>query len=182
MFGEHNSVSQLLKAEYPDVVTVKGPCHLIHLASSYAALKLPKGLEGLCRVIFAHFHRSSKRQYASKELQQFFNGELHLMLSSGQTRIDPTFGASQQPLNGIYVGMPTTATLQEIKEIVSEDDVDVQNFRINCRNFFIKSIHQLQQRFDLNSKIYQVIECISPSKAAARFPLSLTELSRNCHT
>ena len=30
MFGEYNSVSQLLKLEYPNVVTVKCSCHLIH--------------------------------------------------------------------------------------------------------------------------------------------------------
>lgn len=63
MFGEHNSVTQLLKAEYPHIFTVKCSCHLIHLISSYAAMKLPKGLEDLCRDIYNinHFHRSSKR-------------------------------------------------------------------------------------------------------------------------
>lgn len=281
MFGKYNSVSQLLKAEYPNVVTVKCSCHLIHLASSYAALNLPKGLEDLCRDIFAHFHRSSKRQDTYKEFQEFFNVEPHQLLSHGQTRwlsleacvnrileqyealkhyfvmaanedpthsndrivkslhnkfnlaymeflsyqlqrfnafnrlfqgespllhilknevedlvrsiasdfmkihyvksttpkaVDPTIAECQQPLNKIYVGITATATLQEIKETVSEDDVDVQNFRTNCRNFLVESIHQLQQRFDLDSEIYYIIQCISPQKAAARVPPSLVEV------
>ena len=86
MFGEYNSVSQLLKAEYANIVTVKCSCHLIHLASTYAALKLPKGLEDLCRDIFAHFYRSSKRQDAYKEFQELFNVEPHQLLSPEQTR------------------------------------------------------------------------------------------------
>ena len=84
MFGEYNSVSQLLKAKYRNVATVKCSCHLIHLASF--ALKLPKGLEDLCCDIFAHFHHSSKRQDTYKEFQEFFNVEPHQLLSPGQTR------------------------------------------------------------------------------------------------
>lgn len=38
MFGERNSVSQLLKAEYKNVHVVKCSCNLIHLVSSYEAL------------------------------------------------------------------------------------------------------------------------------------------------
>ena len=45
MFGQYNSVSQLLKSEFPHVQIVKCSCHLIHLVSSYAALKLPKSVE-----------------------------------------------------------------------------------------------------------------------------------------
>ena len=45
MFGQFNSAAQLLKEEFPDVITVKCSFHLIHLASSQAAFKLPKGLE-----------------------------------------------------------------------------------------------------------------------------------------
>ena len=86
MFGEHNSVSQMLRAEYPNVYSVKCSCHLIHLASSYAAKMLPKHLEDLCRDIFNHFHRSSKRQDAYREFQEFFNVEPRQLLSPGQTR------------------------------------------------------------------------------------------------
>ena len=281
MFGEHNSVSQLLKADYPTVVTVKCSCHLIHLASSHAALTLPKGLEDLCRDIFAHFHRSSKRQNVYQEFQQFFNVEPHQLLSPGQTRwllleacvnrileqyialqhyfvlvtnedpthsnerilksldnkfnlayleflshqlerfnnfnrlfqgerpllhclkdeveglirsiasdfmkipfvkaaspkkIDPTKVENQLPLKEIYLGVAATATLHEIKENVPEDHVDVKNFYVNCRNFLIEIILQVQRRFDLDSEIYDVIQCISPKKAAARVPSSLAEV------
>ena len=86
MFGEYNSVSQLLRAEFPDVVTVKCSCHLIHLVSSKAALQLPKGLEDLCRDVFAHFSRSSKRQDTDKEFQEFFKVEPHKLLAPAQTR------------------------------------------------------------------------------------------------
>ena len=65
-------MSKLLTAEYPNVATVKCSCHLIHLVASYAALKLPKGLEDLCRDIFNHFHRSSKRQDVYQEFSEIF--------------------------------------------------------------------------------------------------------------
>ena len=86
MFGEYNSVFQLLRAEFPDVVTVKCSCHLIHLVSCKAALQLPKGLEDLCRDVFAHFSRSSKRQDTYKEFQEFFKVEPHKLLAPAQTR------------------------------------------------------------------------------------------------
>ena len=86
MFGSQNSVSQLLKSDVRHVHVVKCSCHLIHLASFYAALKLPKSLEDLCRDVYAHFSRSSKRQDASKEFQEFFEVEPHKLLSPGQTR------------------------------------------------------------------------------------------------
>ena len=86
MFGENNSVSQPLKSEVPFVQLVKCSCHLIHLVSSYAALKLPKSLEDLCRDVFNHFHCSSKRQAVYKEFQNFFNVEPLKLLGPGQTR------------------------------------------------------------------------------------------------
>ncbi|CAB4045860.1 Hypothetical predicted protein [Paramuricea clavata] len=48
--------------------------------------KLPKDLEDLCRDIYAHFHRSSKRQGVYKEFQSFFDVEPHKLLSPAQTR------------------------------------------------------------------------------------------------
>ncbi|XP_028407537.1 uncharacterized protein LOC114530155 [Dendronephthya gigantea] len=72
MFGQNHSVSQLLKSEISHVQIVKCSCQLIHLVSSQAALKLPKSVEDLCRDIYAHFHRSSKRQDTYKEFQAFF--------------------------------------------------------------------------------------------------------------
>ena len=86
MFGSQYSVSQLLKSDVRHVHVVKCSCHSIHLASSYAALKLPKSLEDLCRDVYAHFSRSCKRQDAYKEFQEFFEVEPHKLLSSAQTR------------------------------------------------------------------------------------------------
>ena len=86
MFGERHSVSQLLRSEFPHIFTIKCSCHLIHLASSYAALKLPKSLEDLCRDIFAHFSRSAKRQDAYKEFQAFFDVQPRKLLSPAKTR------------------------------------------------------------------------------------------------
>ena len=86
MFGEHHSVSQLLKKDYNHVKTIKCSCHLIHLASSKAALELPKSLEDLCRDVFSHFSRSSKRQKDYDSFQAFFEMEPLKIPSPGQTR------------------------------------------------------------------------------------------------
>ncbi|CAB4007568.1 E3 SUMO- ligase KIAA1586-like [Paramuricea clavata] len=86
MFGQYNSVSQLLKSEFSYVQLVKGSCHLIHLVSSHTALKLPKGVDDLCRDVYAHFSRSSKRQDVYKEFQAFFNAQPLKILSPAQTR------------------------------------------------------------------------------------------------
>ena len=71
MFGQYNSVSQLLKSEFSHVQLVTCTCHLIHLVSCHAALKLPKGVEDLCGDVYAHFSRSSKRQDVYKTFQAF---------------------------------------------------------------------------------------------------------------
>ncbi len=86
MFGQYNSVLQLLKSEFNYIQLVKCSCHLIHLVSSYAALKLPKGVQDLSRDVYVHFHSSSKRQDVYKEFQAFFDTEPHKLLSPAQTR------------------------------------------------------------------------------------------------
>ena len=86
MFGQFNSVVQLLKSEFSCVQTVKCSCHLIHLVSSYAASKLPKSVEDLCRDVYAHFHRSSKRQEVYKEFKAFYGTDPLKLLSPAQTR------------------------------------------------------------------------------------------------
>jgi hypothetical protein len=283
MFGEYNSVAQLIKSEYPKVVAVKCSCHLIHLASSYAALQLPKGLEDLCRNVFAHFNRSSKRQDVYKQFQQFYNVDPHRLLSPGQTRwlsleacvnrileqfvplqnyfilaanedpthsndrivkslhnkfnlayleflsfqlerfndfnrlfqsekpllhclkdqveelirstasdfmsityvkatnpkdIDPANATFHVPLADVYLGVAATTTLGEIKATLREDDVDVRNFLINCRNFLIEGIRQVQQRFDLNDDMHEIVQCTSPARAAHRVLPSLIVIVR----
>ena len=86
MFGQHNSVAQLLKSDFNFIQVVKCSCHLIHLVSSYAALKLPKSVEDLCRDLYAHFHQSSKRQDVYNEFQAFFGVKPLKILSPAQTR------------------------------------------------------------------------------------------------
>ena len=85
MFGQYNSVVQLLISEFSYIQAVKCSCHLIHLVSSYAASKLPKSVKDLCRDLYAHFHRSSKRQDVYKEFQAFFGVEPLQLLSPAQT-------------------------------------------------------------------------------------------------
>ena len=71
MFGENHFISQLLRSEVSYVQLIKCSCHLIHLVSSQAALKLPKTVEDLCRDVFAHFHRSSKGRTLLKNFKLF---------------------------------------------------------------------------------------------------------------
>ena len=86
MFGQYNSVVQLLTSEFPYVQAVKCSCHLIHLVSSNAAATLPKSVEDLCRDVYAHFHRSSKRQDVYREFQALFEVDPLQLLSPAQTR------------------------------------------------------------------------------------------------
>ena len=86
MFGQYNSVVQLVKSEFSYVLLVKCSCHLIHLVASYAASKLPKSVKDLCGAVYAHFHHSSKRQDVYKEFQAFFDTEPLKLLSPTQMR------------------------------------------------------------------------------------------------
>jgi hypothetical protein len=281
MFGEHNSVSQLLKSEYESVQVVKCSCHLIHLVSSYAAKMLPKSLEDLCRDIYAHFHRSSKRQDVYKEFQSFFHAEPLKLLSPAQTRwlslqacvnrileqfealknyfvfvvnddsthsndrihkslhnkftlayleflsyqlerfnsfnrlfqserpllhslksevegliksiacdfmkidyvkatkpkdIIPTSACFHVPLDKVYVGVGATATLREIEAGSIKEDV--VRFLTDCKKFLIESIVQIKQRFDLDAKFHEIVQCILPENAASMVPPSLEDICR----
>ena len=86
MFGKNHSVATLLEKQFPWIMTIKCSCHLIHLCSSYAAKKLPKSLEDLCRNIYSHFAMSSQRTKAFAEFQEFWKTERHKILRPGQTR------------------------------------------------------------------------------------------------
>lgn len=86
MMGPHNSVSQLIKAHYPQVFVSKCACHMIHLVASYACTKLSNSLEDLCRNVYNHFGRSPKNTAAFKEFQAFYEVKPHKMLRACQTR------------------------------------------------------------------------------------------------
>ena len=85
MFGSNESVVALLKKDYPDVVTIKCSCHMIHLCASYACLKLSTSLEDLVRNVYAHFSRSFKRFKNFEEFQTFCGTPVHKFLCLSQT-------------------------------------------------------------------------------------------------
>ena len=78
MFGQNHSISQLLKCE---MFLSSNPPSV--LTSCFKATK--NGRRPMQRV-FAHFHRSSKRQDTFKEFQSFFEIEPHKLLSPAQTQ------------------------------------------------------------------------------------------------
>jgi hypothetical protein len=86
MVGEHNSVFSRLKQEFENIVCLKCSCHSIHLVASKACLHLPRSLEDTLRNIGSHFSRSDKRQKRLLEMQEFFNTEIHKILSPATTR------------------------------------------------------------------------------------------------
>ena len=86
MFGSNESVVALLNKGYPDVVTIKCSCHMIHLCASYACLKLSTSLEDLVRNVYAHFSRYSKRFKNFEEFQTFCGTPVHKFLCLSRTR------------------------------------------------------------------------------------------------
>lgn len=86
MFGEHQSVTSLMKADLPHIVFVRCNCHMIHLCVSHACLKLSTSLEDLCRNVYTHFSRSSLRAHELEEFQHCLDKSPHKLLSVGQTR------------------------------------------------------------------------------------------------
>ncbi|CAH0546932.1 unnamed protein product [Brassicogethes aeneus] len=86
MFGNHNSVYSLLKADAPNIVCIKCSCHLIHLAASKACMILPRSVEDLLRNVGSHFSRSAGRQERFKDFQEFFKTDIHRILLPSNTR------------------------------------------------------------------------------------------------
>lgn len=86
MAGANNSLYVLMRKEIPNLVYVKCTCHMLHLCSSYACLKLPRSLEDLIRDVSAHFHRSSQRQSGLEAYQEYFGVEIHKILKRSGTR------------------------------------------------------------------------------------------------
>ncbi|CAG9825645.1 unnamed protein product [Phaedon cochleariae] len=86
MVGKYHSVFSLLKEEFPHIVCVRCSCHMAHLAISKACLKLPRHDEDLLRNIASHFNRSALRRTQFQEFQDFFNVEIHKILSPSITR------------------------------------------------------------------------------------------------
>ena len=88
--------------------------------------------------------------------------------------IDPTNTELHIPLHQVYVGLGASATLQEIKEGASKEEIE--KFLTSCKNFLIESILQIQKRFDLKSEYHEIVECLLPSNAASVTPRSLKSI------
>ncbi|XP_015372276.1 PREDICTED: uncharacterized protein LOC107167643 [Diuraphis noxia] len=86
MAGSLHSVFTNLKTAIPGMACIKCSCHMIHLSSSKACLKLPRSIEDLLRNIGSHFSRSYSRQIKFREFQEFFHIEIHKILSPCTTR------------------------------------------------------------------------------------------------
>lgn len=86
MAGSLHSVFTNLKTAIPGIACIKCSCHMIHLSSSKACLKLPRSIEDLLRNIGSHFSRSYSRQIKFREFQEFFHIEIHKILSPCTTR------------------------------------------------------------------------------------------------
>lgn len=90
--------------------------------------------------------------------------------------IDPTNIQNHVPLNQVYIGLAATTTMHEIEAGARQEDI--QQFRNDCKNFLIESVVQIQNRFDSDSQLLGMVECISPQKASARIPSSLSRIVR----
>lgn len=86
MAGKFHSVFTNLKTAVPGIACIKCSCHMIHLSASKACLKLPRSVEDLLRNVGSHFSRSHSRQTKYKEFQEFFQVEIHKILSPCTTR------------------------------------------------------------------------------------------------
>ncbi|KAJ8946591.1 hypothetical protein NQ314_008846 [Rhamnusium bicolor] len=86
MVGEHHSVFSHLKEVLPHIIFIRCSRHMAHLATSKAYLKLPRHVEDLLRNIGSHFNRSSLRRSKFEEFQNFFNVDIHKILSPAITR------------------------------------------------------------------------------------------------
>jgi hypothetical protein len=90
--------------------------------------------------------------------------------------IDPTNHEHNVSLKQVYLCIAASATMEEIEAGTRNEDV--QQFRNDCKNFLIESVVQIQKRFDSDSEVLGVVECISPQKASARIPSSLSSIAR----
>jgi len=86
MAEQFHSVFTNLKTAVLGIPCIKCSCYMIHFSSSMACLKLPRSIEDLLRNGEFHFSRSHSRQTKYKAFQEFFQVEIHKILSSCTTR------------------------------------------------------------------------------------------------
>lgn len=74
MFGCNHSVSTLLRAKIPDLLTIKCSCHSIHKCSQYASVHIPKRVEdvvrGVCTQLISAEARSRGRITKNSKILQ----------------------------------------------------------------------------------------------------------------
>ncbi len=79
--GSHHSITTLLRAEIPHLVTFKCVCHSLHLAASKAMDVLPRHLEVMVRETCSWFSFSTKRQADYQMLHEtLFDGKSPLKI------------------------------------------------------------------------------------------------------
>lgn len=55
-------------------------------------------------------------------------------------------------------------------------ELQVQELKVRCRAFFVRAIREIQARFVLDDKIYEISELLQPKNAHSNVPSSLAEL------
>ena len=112
-----------------------------------------------------HFDTFNPLFQSEKPLLQRFKEEVEGPIKSISTDfMDVPYVKATNPKNvpllEVYLGVAATATINEIKKDISQDDVDLYNFMVNHRNFLCESIEQIKRRFDLDDEIDDVVQCI----------------------
>ena len=78
--------------------------------------------------------------------------------------IDPSRSDKQVPLSEVYLGVAATDTLCSIREECGNDDPGIPLIYIQCRDFLVEAVKQIQERFS-NCKKLDVLSCLSPEVA-----------------
>ena len=101
--------------------------------------------------------------------------DIQYVKATATKSINPTDDKLHVPLKQVYLGLAASATMQEIE--VEARKEEVQQFKNDCKNFLIESVVQIQNRFDSDSEVLSIVECISPQKANAQIPSSLSSIA-----
>ena len=100
--------------------------------------------------------------------------DIQYVKSTDAKAIDPSDVQHHVPSRHVYIGVAATATMQEIKDGAKPEDV--AKFQQDCKNFLIEAINQIKRRFDVDSDIFCLLECILPGNASALLPPSLSQV------
>ncbi|CAG4994901.1 unnamed protein product [Parnassius apollo] len=90
----------------------------------------------------------------------------HLNLSSdlkSLKQIDVTKTEIHLNNDHIYVGMEAHAILEDLKTKAPIEEVN--KFYASCREFYVEIVLQIQKRFDLNEKLFDILKYVDPKIA-----------------